>query len=106
MTRSPATRAGEHNPELVDDAAYHGRLASDGVALRLLPGWSGRIEVPANQAAAQLVLRARHGDVQVVLLQMVGAQGRHADLPITRTPRTSFKSMGSRIAAPPPRLKA
>ncbi len=64
---------------------YHGRLASDGVALRLLPGWSGRIEIPANQAAAQLVLRARHGDVQVVLLQMAGAQGRHADLPITLT---------------------
>ena len=64
---------------------HHGRLASDGVALRLLPGWSGRIEIPANQAAAQLVLRARHGDVQVVLLQMAGAQGRHADLPITLT---------------------
>jgi hypothetical protein len=64
---------------------HHGRLASDGVALRLLPGWSGRIELPANQAAAQLVLRARRGDVQVVLLQMAGAQGRHADLPITLT---------------------
>jgi hypothetical protein len=64
---------------------HHGRLASDGVALRLLPGWSARIEIPANQAAAQLVLRARHGDVQVVLLQMAGAQGRHADLPIVLT---------------------
>jgi hypothetical protein len=61
----------------------HDRLTWDGVALRLLPGWSGRIEIPANQAAAQLVLRARRGDVQVVLLQMAGAQGRHAELPIT-----------------------
>ncbi|MFL5954351.1 MAG: hypothetical protein ACJ76I_09620 [Gaiellaceae bacterium] len=63
----------------------HGRLTSDGVGLRLLPGWSGRIEIPANQAAAQLVLRAQHGDVHVVLLQMAGAQGSHADLPIVLT---------------------
>lgn len=64
---------------------HRGRLASDGVALRLPPGWSGRIEIPANQAAAQLVLRARRGDIQVVLLQMAGAQGRYAQLPITLT---------------------
>jgi hypothetical protein len=61
----------------------HGRLASDGVALRLVPGWSGRIEIPANQAGAQLDLRAQRGDIHLVLLQLAGAQGRHADLPIT-----------------------
>jgi hypothetical protein len=57
----------------------------------LLPGWSGRIEIPANQAAAQLVLRARHGDVQVVLLQMAGAQGRHADMPIVLTTKNVLR---------------
>src|SRR5439155_16372661 len=30
----------------------HGQLRWDGVALRLLPGWSGRIELPANQRTA------------------------------------------------------
>jgi hypothetical protein len=60
-----------------------GRLASDGVALRLLPGWSGKIEIPANQAGAQLDLRVHRGDIDLVLLQLPGAQGRHADLPIT-----------------------
>jgi hypothetical protein len=64
---------------------HGGRLASDGVALRLLPGWSGRIEIPANQAGAQLVLRARRGDVQVVLLQLAEVVGRHAELPIILT---------------------
>jgi hypothetical protein len=64
---------------------HQGRLAWDGVALRLLPGWTGRIEIPANQAAAQLVLRARRGDVQVVLLQLAEVVGRHAELPIILT---------------------
>jgi hypothetical protein len=61
---------------------HHGRLASDGVALRVLLGWSARIEIPANQAGAQLDLRAQRGDIHLVLLQLAGAQGSHADLPI------------------------
>jgi hypothetical protein len=63
------------------------RLASDGVALRLLPGWSGRIEIPANQSGAQLALRAQRGDIHLVLLQLAGAQGSYADLPITLAAR-------------------
>ena len=62
---------------------HHGRLASDGVALRLRPGWSGRIEIPANQAGAQLALRLQRGEIHLVLLQLAGDQGSHADLPIT-----------------------
>lgn len=60
----------------------HGRLASDGVALRLLPGWSGRIEIPANQAGAQLALRVQRGDIHLVLLQLAAVEGSHANLPI------------------------
>jgi hypothetical protein len=63
--------------------SHDGRLASDGVALRLLPGWSGRIEIPANQAGAQLALRAQRGDVHLVLLQLAAVEGSHANLPIT-----------------------
>jgi hypothetical protein len=62
---------------------HHGRLASDGIALRLLPGWLGSIEIPADQAGAQVDLRAQRGDIRLVLLQLAGAQGRHAHLPIT-----------------------
>ncbi len=62
---------------------HDGHLASDGVALRLLPGWSGRIEIPANQAGAQLDLRAQRGDIHLVLLQLAGVEGSHAILPIT-----------------------
>ncbi len=62
---------------------HHGQLASDGVGLRLLPGWSGRIEIPANQAGAQLDLRAQRGDIHLVLLQLAAVEGSHAKLPIT-----------------------
>ena len=41
------------------------------------------VEIPANQAGAQLTLRAQHGDIYLVLLQLAGAQDRHADMPIT-----------------------
>jgi hypothetical protein len=76
----------------------HGRLASDGVALRLLPGWSGRIEIPANQAGPQLALRAERGDIHVVLLQLAGGQGRHADLPIALTAKDVFHRHSIAIA--------
>jgi hypothetical protein len=59
-----------------------GRLVSDGVAVRLLGGWSGRIEVPADPHGARLVLRAGRGHVHIVLLELAGGQGRHLGLPI------------------------
>lgn len=50
-----------------------GQLAADGVSLRLLPGWSGRIEIPADRYGARIVLRAARGDVHVDLLELTGA---------------------------------
>jgi len=62
------------------------RLVSDGVGLRLLAGWSGRIELPADRHTVRLVLRAHHGNIRLVLLELNGGQGAHADLPIALTP--------------------
>jgi hypothetical protein len=76
----------------------HGRLGWDGVSLRLLRGWSGRIELPANQRAAQLVLRAHRGSVQLVLLQLPGAEGQHLDLPIKLSARDLIHQRGAAIA--------
>jgi len=45
-------------------------LATDGVSLRLLPEWSGRIEVPVSPFAARFVLRARRGSTRVTLLEL------------------------------------
>jgi len=69
---------------------HRGRLASDGVTLLLLPGWSGRIEIPANRAGAQLVLRGNRGDIHLVLLQLPDAEGSHADLPIRLAAKDIF----------------
>jgi hypothetical protein len=79
-------------------APSRGRLAAGGVALRLLPGWSGRIEIPAYRQAAQLVVRADRGDVHVVLLQLAGGQGAHADLPIILTAKNVLRRHGLLIA--------
>lgn len=60
-----------------------GRLAADGVAVRLPPGWSGRMEIPPDRYGARLVLRAAHGDVHLTLLELTGAPaGDHLGLPI------------------------
>jgi hypothetical protein len=70
----------------------NGRLASDGVAVRLLPGWSGRLEVPAERYGARLVLRAARGDVHVELLEITASDpAPHLDLPIAFTSRQTFR---------------
>jgi hypothetical protein len=61
----------------------NGRLAADGVSLRLLDGWSGRIEIPSHRYGARVALRARRGRTRVDLLELGPAGlGRHLDLPI------------------------
>lgn len=68
--------------------ARKGRLAADGLALRLLPGWSGRVAIPANRHAARIVLRVTRGDIHVDLLELPGGRGgRYARLPIVLTGR-------------------
>jgi hypothetical protein len=68
--------------------ARKGRLVADGVAIRLLAGWSGRIEIPADRHAARLVLRVARGDVHVDLLGLPGGQGaRYGRLPVALTGR-------------------
>jgi hypothetical protein len=69
-----------------------GRLASDGVAVRLLPGWSGQMEIPAERYGARLVLRAAHGGVHVELLEIPASDpAPHLDLPIAFTSRQTFR---------------
>lgn len=67
----------------------HRRLAADGVAVRLLPGWSGRMEIPAERYGARLVLRATRGAVHVTVLEYAEsyASGRHLALPVVLTRR-------------------
>lgn len=68
--------------------ARNGRLAADGVAVRLLPGWSGRMEIPADRYGARLVLRATRADVHVELVETPGAlTGNRVDLPIVLSSR-------------------
>jgi hypothetical protein len=70
----------------------NGRLAADGVAVRLLPGWTGRIEIPAHRFGARLVLRAARGDVHVELVEGPEApMGDHVELPIVLTSRNVFR---------------
>jgi hypothetical protein len=65
--------------------ARNGRLVADGVAIRLLAGWSGRIEIPADRHAARLVLRVARGDVHVDLLGLPGELGQANRLLATMT---------------------
>jgi hypothetical protein len=66
----------------------HGLLAADGVAVRLLPRWSGRLEIPPHPYGARLVLRAAHGGTRVTLLELTGPPtGHHLGLPIAVTSR-------------------
>jgi hypothetical protein len=66
-----------------------GRLAADGVAVRLLSGWSGRMEIPADRYGARLVLRASRGGLHVVLLEYAESygSGRRRALPVVLTSR-------------------
>jgi hypothetical protein len=69
----------------------NGRLAAHGVAVRLLPDWSGWIEVPPGHYAARLVLRASRGGVHVTLLELAEPPtGDHLDLPVALTRRNVF----------------
>ena len=66
-----------------------GVLSRDGVSLRLLPGWSGRIAVPAGRFAVRFVLRAQRSDTHVVLLELPRSfRGRQLQLPVTLKPVT------------------
>jgi hypothetical protein len=78
--------------------ARNRRLAFGGVTLRLLPGWSGWIELPADPRAGQVVLRAGRGHVHVVLVETAGGQGAHADLPIALTASNVFHHRSVAIA--------
>jgi hypothetical protein len=70
----------------------HGRLASDGVSVRLLPGWSGRLEIPAEHYGARLVVRAAHDDVHLELLEVdLTDPPPHRDLPLTVSSRDAFR---------------
>lgn len=64
-----------------------GRLAADGVSVHLLPGWSGRMEIPAGRYGARLVLRAAHAGVHVDLLEYAEnyGSGRARTLPVALT---------------------
>ena len=65
------------------------RLAADGVAARLLAGWSGADGYLAERYGARLVLRATRGDVHVALLEYAEtyASGHHHALPVVLTSR-------------------
>lgn len=66
----------------------HGRLEADGVSLRLLQGWSGRVEIPAERYGARVVLRAARGDLRLILLETTEAPtGDHVSLPLFLTTR-------------------
>ncbi len=62
----------------------HGRmLTAKGVSLPLLPGWSGRIEIPAATFAASLVVRARRGSTRLTLLELPPSlRSRRLQLPV------------------------
>jgi len=74
------------------------RLSSGGVAMRLLPGWRGRIEIPRDRHAADLVFRAQRGGISVVLLELAEVGERHADLPVRVTGRNILPGHGPLIA--------
>jgi hypothetical protein len=50
--------------------ARNGALEADGLSLRLLPGWTGRVEIPPSKFAARLVLRARNRDTRLMLFEL------------------------------------
>ena len=63
---------------------HNGLLEAEGISLRLLRGWTGRIEIPSSKFATRLVLRARMGDTRVTLLELPRSfRGQPLTLPIT-----------------------
>jgi hypothetical protein len=61
-----------------------GVLSADRLSLRLLPGWSGRIEIPPAKFATRLVLRARTGQTRLTLLELPRSlRGQQRSLPVT-----------------------
>jgi hypothetical protein len=69
---------------------HNGLLSADGVSLRLLSGWTGRIEIPPSKFATRLVLRARKGDTRVTLLELPRSfGGQQLQLPVTLRPFSS-----------------
>jgi len=73
-----------------------GRLSADGISVRLPAGWSGRLEIPANRSSIRLVLRARSGDIRLVLLELPGGQGRHTAMPVLLTRRDFIRGSSAR----------
>jgi hypothetical protein len=68
---------------------HDGVLSRDGLSLRLPPGWSGRIEVPASTYFVKFVLRARRGRTHLALLELTHSVGaKRVDLPIVLVRRT------------------
>jgi hypothetical protein len=78
--------------------AHNGSLGTDGVRLRLPRGWSGHIEIPADPNAAQFVMRVTVGGIRLVLIELAGGLGAHADLPIALTTRNIVHLRGLTIA--------
>ncbi len=76
----------------------NGRLAADGISARLLRGWSGRIEIPAQRYGSRLVLRAARGDVRVDLLELSEIEPGHVDLPISLTRRDVLQHSSPPVA--------
>lgn len=77
----------------------NGRLADDGVSLRLLAGWSGRIEIPADRYGARIALRATRGHVHLTLLELTETPlGVHLALPIVLTSRNVLRRNSPPIA--------
>ena len=63
---------------------HHGLLSAAGLSLRLLPGWKGRIEIPATKFATRLVLRARSGQTHLTLLELPRSfHGQQVSFPVT-----------------------
>jgi len=56
---------------------HDGKLAYDGLGVKFLPGWSGRIEIPAS-TQTRLVLRARRGATRLVMLELPRSFDFHA----------------------------
>lgn len=76
-----------------------GRLTDDGVSLRLLTGWTGHIEIPADRYGARIALRASRGGMHVTLLELTGVPvGAHLDLPVVLARRNVLQHSSPPLA--------
>ena len=76
-----------------------GRLAADGVSVRLLAGWAGHIEIPGDRYGARIALRATRGDVHIALLELTGTPvGEHLDLPVVLARRNVLQGSSPPLA--------